>query len=921
MLDFKKKAKAFRDKMSFTKTRSGEVYDVAQGGIDVFSHRPVDVYAGTMDLGQVAEFPVLASNYRFCFNLFYYSDILRTIVRTLVTESIRNGIIVMPRFISKCNSCGVEFDEKKDKCSVCGSEDLRDPDHREKKQLEDFMSKINTNYQTLDEMVEAVLTDWNVIDNSYLVALKRYSWDKDGNLRGAELKEILRGSCMHLRMIINKNGKLGYNDDGQAVMICLKHRSTPEYKNKDEVDNARCRVCGKQMFPAHYFMARGRHQYEMHMPAGERDKYIYYAEGEIRHTKKFTSTLAYGFPPVMCYDGETEILTENGWKKFSDLDNNEKVMTLVDGKAKYQKPVRYYEYDYSGYMYKLESGKVDLLVSPEHKMYVAKDVGGRKQHKPKLENIEDIKGKKYKYFKSADNDIEDIEYFVLPQCVKNYKHVFAEGGSPQNPKFRDYDKVVCGRKIKMDDWLEFLGWYLSEGSCCKGVKIAQSRKVNTNNYFEIEKCFEKLGYKPSLYDECINVYDKQLELYCKGLGDSHTKRIPREFLNLSKRQSRILVDSMMKGDGNFERAVYYTKSKGLADDFQELLLRAGYSGDVSYRQNKTQDIYAVQIRGYLSRNTNITTVNKHSEQDGWVDYEGKIYDVEVPEGHVLYVRRNGKVVWSGNSIWMKLMTLMKMDYFVLTSYHLQRSPKGLLVLRGNRQSLAKAWNTLTEYARINPNMIHPLVVEGMADTAGAKRVAEYIDLTVKSDEINFIEYRKELRTAMGMMYGVEPIFQGDTSTGEGLSNQGLQITVTNRAIENEQRRLNNTVLRWIADQWGAMDYTFKCAPHEEKDMQAQLRRELLRIRKAKAMMELGFMPIMRQTTDGVDFIFREMSEDEKGQYMSGNVGHSDMGMSPFPEEGEDSIQDSEQTMEGQPDMAGARRTGQRNQGEPDIPRE
>ena len=39
---------------------------------------------------------------------------------------------------------------------------------------------------------------------------------------------------------------------------------------------------------------------------------------------------------------------------------------------------------------------------------------------------------------------------------------------------------------------------------------------------------------------------------------------------------------------------------------------------------------------------------KQKNFDKYVDYIGKTYCVEVPN-HIIYVRRNGKPVWSGNS--------------------------------------------------------------------------------------------------------------------------------------------------------------------------------------------------------------------------------------------------------------------------------
>ena len=74
-----------------------------------------------------------------------------------------------------------------------------------------------------------------------------------------------------------------------------------------------------------------------------------------------------------CYDIETEILTENGWKFFRDLED-EKVATLNQetGEKEWQLPLERQEFDSPEFMYKivLEDGS-DLLVSGKHRVYSA----------------------------------------------------------------------------------------------------------------------------------------------------------------------------------------------------------------------------------------------------------------------------------------------------------------------------------------------------------------------------------------------------------------------------------------------------------------------------------------------------------------------------------------------------------------------
>ena len=78
--------------------------------------------------------------------------------------------------------------------------------------------------------------------------------------------------------------------------------------------------------------------------------------------------------PYECYDAETEVLTKDGWKLFKDLEPEEAVLTLNQetGEQKWQKPIKYLEYDYSDAMFEITlADGTQLLVSPEHKVYAA----------------------------------------------------------------------------------------------------------------------------------------------------------------------------------------------------------------------------------------------------------------------------------------------------------------------------------------------------------------------------------------------------------------------------------------------------------------------------------------------------------------------------------------------------------------------
>jgi DNA-directed RNA polymerase beta subunit len=127
-----------------------------------------------------------------------------------------------------------------------------------------------------------------------------------------------------------------------------------------------------------------------------------------------------------CYSDDTDILTMRGWIPFTELNMNDKVATLMDGESMaYTSPLEVMSYDYKGLMYHVKSNQVDLLVTPNHRMYVGENgIFG-------FQLAEDIYGKQVTYKKL------DEEEFIDTSAVNV---------NTQNDSWNEYDgKVYCCR--------------------------------------------------------------------------------------------------------------------------------------------------------------------------------------------------------------------------------------------------------------------------------------------------------------------------------------------------------------------------------------------------------------------------------------------------------------------------------------------
>lgn len=335
--------------------------------------------------------------------------------------------------------------------------------------------------------------------------------------------------------------------------------------------------------------------------------------------------------PRSCYDSKTEILTEEGWVAFPDLKPGVRVATLnPDNQVEYHIPDEYIEQPYIGELLHFANAKFDFCVTPNHWMYVRSKTGVLK-------------------FVRADEDKHWHSWRVLTggEFVGEEPEWFELGQPPRNAK-------VSVERIAMDDWLEFFGYYISEGCVHvrKRVRVVNGSDYDVADYniliaqenpegrAKIAACLSRLGFKFFQSDDHqFRICSKQLAEILLPFGKSGDKYIPRELLRLSPRQSWILLKALILGDGS-QRGncyTYYTKSKQLADDVQELALRCGYAASV-VSHAAGRDLYRVNIR---------PAVDAHLVSPDRVRYVGKVYCVNVPN-HVICVRRNGRAAWCGN---------------------------------------------------------------------------------------------------------------------------------------------------------------------------------------------------------------------------------------------------------------------------------
>jgi len=409
--------------------------------------------------------------------------------------------------------------------------------------------------------------------------------------------------------------------------------------------------------------------------------------------EEYSKYIYAGETGLSCYDDKTEVLTNNGWKRFSEIKNEDKICTLnpKTDEIEFQKPIGKFVYDYQGKMYRLKTKRVDLLVTPNHKLF-ASGCNFRKPPKFFLKESNFLFNKSKRFKKDGLWVGKNIKYFTLPVVKMNWGCQYFSGGS----------RIKPAKKIPIKPWLKFFGFWVAEGwtNKDKGSNAYNVCLSNNNNtlLLEMKKILESFGYnvyRDRKINNVIRVRNYQLFHYLKKFGKCYDKSIPPEIKSLSKGFLEILFEYYIKGDGH----IYGRSEKGLSattssvrlrDDLQEIALKIGMSAYYKLHRKKGtpfrspaynyQRIYKQKedtwVIYFIRQNIHVvlpSTIKKWNYIESWVDFKGKVYSLAVPN-HVIYIRRNGIPVWCGNSDPPMNWRLSALDKIALISNSDAHSP-------------------------------------------------------------------------------------------------------------------------------------------------------------------------------------------------------------------------------------------------------
>jgi hypothetical protein len=367
-----------------------------------------------------------------------------------------------------------------------------------------------------------------------------------------------------------------------------------------------------------------------------------------------------------------------------------------------------------------------------------------------------------------------------------------------------------------------------------------------------EKCQDCGKKHQSPVDECIDCNSPNLVKPDKG-----QLKYAHKFLeNYINKSEQMFIDVLKELEDDLN----------IMDDAYIILVKEYYiDANSEIRMHKVKEIYRgdpVTMHIYSDEhgqkgNAGYTCI-KHRDQisvestDDCELCQGKLYPIHYVnrvhgeeqyylKGEVLHFSKYNPSRLYGLSpvltLWNHITTLIAMENYVNSSYSKSRMPRGLLAVQTrNIDSMKSFWRGVKEKMEQDPHFIPVMGIEA----ENGKGSIEWIKFLDSLKEMDYVAVKDDLRDRISAFYGVSKIFMSDNSASGGLNNEGMQILVTNRAVEMAQTVWNEYVLPFITAEFGVTDWKIVLPPSEEEDAIAKLRKREIEVNIASSIKNLGF---------------------------------------------------------------------------------
>lgn len=323
-----------------------------------------------------------------------------------------------------------------------------------------------------------------------------------------------------------------------------------------------------------------------------------------------------------CYDAATEVLTDRGFAPWPNVKDGDKIGIWDKAKSSlvYETPEYLTRDYYRGRMYRVDHKSIDLLVTPNHKMYV------RRRGDFELVPAEELGDRTLvRYIKTAgylgpdDWASGDIPVLDSRALLSLYGFFIGDGCAP---KSGDKNAIVFSlRRQRKIDYLKYLCNATGLEFDIRGVHFLV-RHQGITDYF-----------RKMFYDE------------------NDAKRVPDFMLKMNAEDSFAVLEGFRNSDGNTKTKGAWrfdSTSKQVAESAAIIGVHAGRPVNImkpTLKDFPSSDVYHVS---FLSNESIQPVINQMTRNTSWEEYDGYVYCAKTRTG-VMVVRRNGKVALSGNT--------------------------------------------------------------------------------------------------------------------------------------------------------------------------------------------------------------------------------------------------------------------------------
>lgn len=351
-----------------------------------------------------------------------------------------------------------------------------------------------------------------------------------------------------------------------------------------------------------------------------------------------------------CYDNQTKVMTDNGLKLFKDVNIDTDLfvtLNVENNNVEYQKAFNYIEKPFKGKLVSIKHRGVDLTVTDNHNMVISEN--GKTIVKP----YDMIEGNSFVIPRSHNGEVSKklVDKIIIPPV--SY-------GLRTKQEYRRDEPI----EINMDDWLKFLGIFLTDGSFThdekRGIYKVSIFQKKENFITEIEELLNRLPFNFNYKNSKFEYYtcSKQLSQFLVETKNKNLRTIPDYVFDCSNEQKEIFLKWLFYGDGSFTKDNELWKisvsSKIMTNQICRLLIETSnifslyeyLPSEREYNGRMMKSNYPMTTIQILTK-TNSFITKEHISN---IDYDDNVYCVSVPN-KTLLVEKSGQLVWCGNS-WM-----------------------------------------------------------------------------------------------------------------------------------------------------------------------------------------------------------------------------------------------------------------------------